>query len=122
MDKITLKNLRFYAYHGVLPEEQAKGQNFYIDVEMYVDLASAGATDNLDETVDYSAVYEVVKDITEKNKFRLIEKLAGEISREILSRYRKINEIIVRVRKPEAPINGEFDWAEVEIKRSANGA
>lgn len=121
MDKILMKNLKFFGYHGVLEEEQLKGQNFYIDVEMCTDLEKACCSDNLQHTVDYSAVYDIIKYITENNKFRLVEKLAGSISGEILSRYREIDEITVRVRKPEAPINGEFDWVGVEITRGRNG-
>ena len=117
LDKIILKNMKFYAYHGVLPEEQEKGQYFYIDIEMACDLRAAGQTDNLEDTVDYSQVYDIVRVITEKNKFRLIEHLADRISREILSKYDKILETTVRVRKPQAPINGELDWAEVELIR-----
>ncbi len=118
MDKITLKNMKFYAFHGVLPEEQSQGQDFYIDVEMLVDLRKCGINDSLEDTVDYSAVYDTVKDVTQNNKFQLIEKLADSISREILSRYENISGITVRVRKPQAPINGELDWPEVEIERS----
>lgn len=120
-DKIILKNMKFFGYHGVFPEEQEKGQHFYIDVEMCTDLKKAGATDNLEDTIDYSAVYNIVKEITETKRFRLIERLADIISREILSRHESISEILVRVRKPEAPIGGELDWAEVEIKRLRNG-
>ncbi|MDH7566118.1 MAG: dihydroneopterin aldolase [Clostridiales bacterium] len=121
MDKITLKNMKFYAYHGVLPEEQARGQYFYIDVEMYVNLDKPCTSDCLEDTVDYSAVYGIIKDITLNNTFQLIEKLAGSISKGILDQYGHIARIVVRVRKPEAPIGGELDWAEVEITRYGNG-
>jgi 7,8-dihydroneopterin aldolase/epimerase/oxygenase len=121
LDKIILNNMKFYAYHGVLPFENTTGQYFYIDAELFVDISKAGLSDELEDTVDYSVVYGIIKDITENNKFRLIEKLADSISREILSRYINISEIVVRVRKPDAPIEGEFDWVGVEIKRTQNG-
>lgn len=117
MDKITLKNMKFFAYHGVLPEEQINGQNFFIDVEMFADVKKAGKTDELEDTVNYGAVFGIVESVAKNNKFRLIEKLADSISREILSSYKIINRTIVRVRKPDAPIDGEFDWAEVEVER-----
>lgn len=120
MDKITLNNMKFYAYHGVLPEEQVEGQYFYIDADLYLDISKAGISDELEDTVDYSAVYGIIKNITENNKFRLIEKLADSISWEILSSYDKISEVAVRVRKPEAPINGDFEWVGVEVKRLRN--
>lgn len=120
MDKIILKNMKFFAYHGVLEEERLNGQYFFVDTVMSVDLKQAGKTDELGDTVDYSAVYNIIKDITENNKFRLIECLADNISREIMSRYKNIKEILVRIRKPDAPIGGELDWAEVEITRTGN--
>jgi dihydroneopterin aldolase len=118
MDKIIMKNLKFFGYHGVLEEERSDGQIFCIDIEMYLSLEKAGRTDQLEYTVDYSAVYDIIKYITENNKFRLIEKLAESISGEIMSRFIEINKIMVRVRKPEAPVDGEFDWFGVEITRT----
>ena len=117
MDKIIIKNATFYGYHGVLPEEGIKGQNFSIDVEMGVNIAKAILTDQLEHTVDYSAVFYMVKDIVENKKFLLIEKLAGVIALEILSNFEKVEELTVRVRKPDAPIVGTFDWTEVIVTR-----
>lgn len=120
MDKIIMKNLRFYGYHGVLPEEQEDGQNFIIDLEMHLGLHKAGSSDDIKDTVDYSRVYGIIKEITESNKFRLIEKLAESISGEIMSIYKEIEKISVTVKKPEAPIDGDFDWVGVQILRSRN--
>lgn len=117
-DKIILKNMKFYAYHGVLPEERTEGQYFIIDVELYTDLFLAGNSDNLDHTVSYAAVYEDIKDITLKNKFMLIERLAETIAQSILDKYKNVEKIKILVKKPQAPIEGEFDWMGVEIERS----
>jgi dihydroneopterin aldolase len=117
MDKITLKNMKFYGYHGVLPEEQEKGQNFFIDLIMHCDVAEAGLSDNLEMTIDYSKVFDKIKEIVEKRKFKLIEKLASVIAQEMLAEFDKINSVVEKVRKPEAPIDGKLDWAEVEIVR-----
>jgi dihydroneopterin aldolase len=121
MDKITLKNMKFFGYHGVFAEEQANGQNFFIDAELFLDLRAAGKSDDLKDTVDYSEIYDIIKYITIEKRFQLIEKLADCISSEILIKNPLINEVLVRVRKPEAPMNGVLDFAEVEIKRSRNG-
>jgi dihydroneopterin aldolase len=118
MDKIIMKNMKFFGYHGVYLQEQSEGQDFIIDVEMHLDLRKPGNTDNLEDTIDYSKVYDLIGQISKGNKFRLVERLADVISREILSRYKEISEITVCVKKPEAPINGEFDWVGVEIERS----
>lgn len=122
MDKILLKDIKLYGYHGVLPEEREKGQYFYIDVELSVDLTQAGRTDELTNTVDYSKIYDIIVSVNKNNKFRLIETLAHNISQEILSTYEIIKDITVQVRKPDAPIDGDFGWMGVEIKRSRESA
>lgn len=114
--------MKFYGYHGVYESEQIKGQNFFVDVELLTDLKKAGKTDDLDDTVNYAEVFDLVRNITENRRFRLVEKLADTIASEILSTYDRIKEIVVRVRKPDAPMNGELDWAEVEIKRLKDGS
>ena len=118
VDKILLKDLKLYGYHGVFPEERERGQNFYVDVEISAELKQAGITDDIVDTIDYSKVCDIIKDINKNNKFRLIESFAHNISREILSAYEEIKELTVRVRKPEAPIDADFKWVGVEIKRS----
>jgi dihydroneopterin aldolase len=122
VDKILLKDIKLYGYHGVLPEEREKGQYFYIDVELSVDLTQAGRTDELTNTVDYSKIYDIIVSVNKNNKFRLIETLAHIISQEILSTYEIIKDITVQVRKPDAPIDGDFGWMGVEIKRSRDSA
>lgn len=113
--------MSFYAYHGVLPEERQEGQNFLIDVEMLCDLHKACESDNLEDTVDYSKVYGIIENINKTNKFRLIERLADKISREILSVFEEVEKITVCVMKPQAPIGGKLDWAGVEVVRSRDG-
>jgi dihydroneopterin aldolase len=120
LDKITLKNMKFFAYHGILSEEREKGQNFFIDVELFLDLKKPGESDNLEDTVDYSKIYDMIKHITEENRFQLIEKLAESLTKGIMTSYPFVVEIHMRVRKPEAPINGILDYAEVELKRIRN--
>jgi dihydroneopterin aldolase / 2-amino-4-hydroxy-6-hydroxymethyldihydropteridine diphosphokinase len=119
MDKITLKNMKFYAYHGVFDEEQENGQDFFVDVELFADLREPGYSDVLAHTLDYGEAYEIIKNVTLSNKFKLIEKLAQSIADAMLSRFAAIDSIVVRVRKPNAPINGEFDYMEVEISRKS---
>lgn len=118
MDKITIKNMKIYGYHGVFPKEQVRGQNFLVDVEMMTDVSKAGNSDELEDTVDYSKTFGMVKNIVENNRFKLIEKLAQCISDEVLAGFEKVCEVTVRVKKPDAPIDGDFDYVEVEIKRT----
>ena len=61
MDKIWIKDLEIFAYHGVLAEEKRNGQKFYVTVSMDVDLHAAGMTDDLDKTVNYAEVCELIR-------------------------------------------------------------
>ena len=61
MDIITLKGLAFYAFHGVLVEENKLGQKFIVDLQMFLDLSSAGDNDDLNQTVNYAEVYDKIK-------------------------------------------------------------
>src|SRR5918992_6150404 len=86
-DEILLEGMRFYAYHGVNPEERALGQRFSVDVVLGVDLRRAGQSDNLADTVSYSAVYKLVRQIVEGQPRQLIEAVAEEIAAAILMEF-----------------------------------
>jgi len=115
-DKIIIKNIRLYGYHGVLKEEKKIGQKFVVDLELYLKLEKASESDDLEDTVNYAEIYEKVEEINRKNSYDLIEKFAGEIAKKILE-YKKIENVKVRVRKPEVPIDGQLDYVAVEIYR-----
>lgn len=117
MDKITMKNMAFYAYHGVLEEEKVLGQKFHVDAELFLDLKRAGKTDDLDETVSYAMVYETIKAVMLKEKFDLLEALAHKICGEILLSFEKIEGILLKIEKPGAPVEGSYDYFAVEVKR-----
>ncbi|OPJ57049.1 dihydroneopterin aldolase [Alkalithermobacter paradoxus] len=120
MDKIVLKDLAFFGYHGALKEENIIGQKFFIDIELYCDLKKAGESDNLDDSINYAKVYEIAKTVCEKHTYKLIEALAENISKNVLNQFDIIDEIVVRIKKPEAPVNGIFDYFGVEIRRKKN--
>lgn len=120
MDKILLNNLGFYGYHGVLKEEAVLGQKFFIDMELYLDTKKAGETDDMNKSVSYADVYEVTKNIVENKRFNLIESLAENIASEVLNKFELIEGVMVRVKKPEAPVPGIYDYFGVEIKRARN--
>jgi dihydroneopterin aldolase len=118
-DEILLEGMRFYAYHGVNPEERALGQRFTVDVVLAVDLRRAGQSDNLAHTVSYSAVYKVVRAIVEGEPRQLIEAVAEEIASVVLTEFPPVEHITVTVRKPEVPMKGAMlDAAGVRITRS----
>ncbi len=117
MDKIIAKGLAFEACHGVLPAEKLNPQKFIVDLELHKELKLAGQSDDLTQTVSYDEVYHTVRKVVEENSFALIEALAENIANQILADY-PLNEVKVTVYKPQAPVNGEFEYFAVEICRS----
>jgi dihydroneopterin aldolase len=117
-DEILLEGMRFYAFHGVNPEERVSGQRFTVDVTMAVDLRAAGESDDLEATVSYSAVYKTVRRIVEGEPRNLIEAVAEAVAAAILVEFPPVTRVTVTVRKPEAPLRGSFlDAAGVRIIR-----
>ncbi len=117
-DCVFLEGLRFYAYHGVNPEERALGQRFLVDVALAADLRAAGRGDDLARTVDYSAVYTRVRAIVEGSPRRLIEAVAEEVAAALLAEF-PATAVTVTVRKPEVALQGAFlGAAGVRIRRA----
>ena len=112
-----MNNLAFYGYHGVLEEENQLGQKFFIDAELKADLQSAGKSDDVEKAVNYAEVYELIKTICENEEYNLIEALAETIAQEILNEFELVLEVTIKVKKPEAPVEGIFDYMGVEITR-----
>ncbi|MCR4424754.1 MAG: dihydroneopterin aldolase [Firmicutes bacterium] len=120
-DRLTLKNLIFYAYHGAFAAEKELGQRFEVDVDMRGDFQACSNTDDLDLAINYVDVYTLVREIVEEREFNLIETAARTVADEIASAY-PVKEVTVRVRKPHAPIGGPMDYVEVEVtRRGASG-
>ncbi|HCJ4426267.1 TPA: dihydroneopterin aldolase [Listeria innocua] len=117
MDKIYLNELAFYGYHGVLQEETKLGQTFRVSLILGLSTKKAGQSDSVDDTVSYADVYETVKGIVEGTPFKLIEALAEKIASEVLTDYPLLEEITVKLIKPNPPIPGHYDSVAVEIKR-----
>jgi len=119
MDKIKISNIQLFAYHGVAIEEQILGQKFEIDVELMTEKIESGLTDELSKTIDYSHVYEIVKNEFNNKKYKLLETIAELITIELL-KLKFVEIVILKIRKPNAPINGQFDFVEVTIERKNN--
>ncbi|WP_090991339.1 dihydroneopterin aldolase [Bacillus sp. OV322] len=118
MDKIYLNRMEFYGYHGVFPEENRLGQRFAVDVVAETDLSAAGNSDSLEDSVNYGEIYQVCKDIVEGKTFKLVESIAENIAKEMLSKFPKIQSVTVKVIKPDPPIPGHYQSVAVEITRS----
>jgi dihydroneopterin aldolase len=115
LDIIRLHNAVFYAYHGVLSDEQNLGGKFEVDVDLHCDLSRGAKTDSLRQTVDYERVYDCIKKLVLGKKYFLLESLASTIASGILKEFTKIQTVVVRVRKPSAPVKGVIDYVEIEL-------
>ena len=105
MDRIVLKNMGFYGYHGNLESEQSQGQRFYVDVEVKTDLTKAGQ------------IYNTVNAVMTGEPRHLLEKLGALIADELWNNYKGIVGLSVTVRKPSVPIAGMLDYVEVITTR-----
>lgn len=119
-DKILMSNMAFFGTHGVLAEENKLGQKFFVDAELYLDTHLAGNSDDLSKSVSYADVYLAIKQIVENEEYQLLEAICENIAKKVLSDFLLIDSIMVRVRKPEAPVPGIFDYFGVEIRRNRN--
>jgi len=116
-DKIILRGMVFYGYHGVNPEERSQGQRFVVDLELSKDLSQAGRSDDLSTTVNYSSVFKIAREVVEGQPCNLLEAVAERLAAAILARF-GVEAVRVRVRKPWAPVKGSvLDWVAVEIAR-----
>ena len=102
--------------HGVLAEEQARPQPFQVDVELIVDVTAAGESDDLDDTVDYSAVSEAVSRVVTAEQYRLLERLATRIA-EVCRADPRVVGVVVEVRKLHPPVRTLLDYVAVRVER-----
>jgi len=117
-DRIVLAGMVFLARHGVNEWEKLEEQRFEVDVELGVDVRAAAAGDDLAKTADYRGVYETTRRVVEETTVELIESLAETIAGEVLAANAGVEEIVVRVRKPDVDLGGPLDYAGVEVRRS----
>lgn len=115
-DRIRLKSMQFYGHHGVDAAERDLGGRFAFDIELVTDLTRPGRSDDLNDTVDYKAVYDLVARV-QRRGFNLLEALALNIACEILETF-DVEEVTIRARKQSVPLGGLIDHAEVELTRS----
>ena len=113
-DSISLHGLREFGYHGVFDFEKEQGQEFIVDVDIDTDFSQAVKTDNIDSTINYGQVAEIVVQAITQQRFDLIESLADYIAQRIMKLV-GVAAVAVTVHKPQAPIQAEF--ADVRVTR-----
>jgi dihydroneopterin aldolase/2-amino-4-hydroxy-6-hydroxymethyldihydropteridine pyrophosphokinase len=117
MDRIYIKDLEVYGFHGVNQQEKDMGQRFLISLELFLSLAEAGESDDLSKTVSYAQVCVDVEEEFKKEKYDLIEKAAEKLAEFILTTYELVNRVKVKIKKPWAPIGKPLDHVSVKIDR-----
>jgi dihydroneopterin aldolase len=116
-DRIELRGLRALGSHGVLPEERQRPQPFEVDLDLEVDLAPAGDTDDLAATVDYGEVIERVADVVGGSRsYQLLETLAGVVASAALVDERVVS-VTVGIRKLRPPVSTDVRSVGVRITR-----
>lgn len=103
MDTIHIDGIEVMGVHGVLPEERERAQPFRVDLTLVVDLAAAGASDDLADTVDYGAVAEAVAAVVAGERYQLLERLAVRIA-EVCRTDSRVREVTVALRKLRPPV------------------
>jgi len=116
-DRITLTGLRVFGRHGVFDHEKRDGQEFVVDIVVWMDLAGAAASDDLKQTLHYGELAQLAADIVAGEPYDLIEAVAGKIADEVL-RDERLTAVEVTVHKPSAPIPLTFDDVAVTVHRA----
>ena len=111
---IRMENMRFFAYHGVMPQERVTGNDFIVNIRLSADLSAACRSDDVNDTVSYADVFRLVKEEMEQPS-KLLEHVAGRIYRRITSAYPVIDQLEVCVSKLNPPVDGQMDCASVIV-------
>ncbi|MBR1469624.1 MAG: dihydroneopterin aldolase [Prevotella sp.] len=118
---IALHRLRFHAYHGVLEQERAVGNDYEVTVTLQFDIGRAARTDDVADTLNYAEVYETVKK-TMAERRNLLESVAWNIGKALLEQFPAVESAKICVVKKNPPMGADCDGAEVhvELKKTTN--
>lgn len=117
MDKILIRDLKIFAYHGVNPEEKEDGQNFVFDIDAFVDISVPCVSDNVEDTVSYAKIIKQTVRVFTAQKDDLLERAAQRVADSLFESFDKIQVLRIVLKKPEAPIKADFGYVGVEIYR-----
>ncbi len=117
MSTIILENMEFYAYHGCLEHEKQIGNLFNITLTISLDTTTAQKTDNLEDTLNYKKVYDIVKSVMDK-PVNLIEHLADNILTAVMSNFTQINQATILLSKNNPPVGGKMEKVSISLTQS----
>lgn len=111
---IELEGMEFKAYHGVLEQEKVRGNEFVVDFRGELDLSDAAESDNLNDTLNYAEIYDIVADEMSIPS-ELLENVAGRIMKAIEAKFPQLVSFSVRVSKKRPPVDGVAQWSRVTL-------
>jgi dihydroneopterin aldolase len=114
--RIALEGLEFHAFHGVYPHERESGNWFEVDISVATDFSAAVKSDTLSGTVDYEALYRIVKTEMEKPS-KLLETVAEQIIEEVLNQLKTVSSVELSISKINPPIGGKCKRATVSLSK-----
>ncbi len=114
MSTIAIEGMEFFAYHGCFKEEQVIGTKFSIDLFLKVNTNEAEKSDKLEDTVNYQAVYQLVKEEME-SKSNLLEHVSRRILESIREAFPQIDSAKIKIRKLNPPLGGKMDFVSLEL-------
>ena len=115
---LFINNLEVFANHGLFEEENKLGQKFIFDIECELNYKKAMFSDEMTDSISYADIAEVVVKTATTNTFNLLERLSGEILKNIFTEFSQIENIKLKINKPGAPIKYHFEKCGVEVKVS----
>ncbi len=115
--RLSLSGIRLTGFHGVCPGEREHGNRFEVDVEVESASVDAVETDELEDTIDYRGIDDVVREINVRQTFNLIESFAGAIADALLTKYGALSSVTVRVSKLTPPGLTDVDRTVAEVTR-----
>ena len=112
--KIYLRNVRFHAFHGVLPQEGIVGNDYLVNLVLDYDFSSAMKTDDLQGTLNYAEVYQKIREEMAVPS-KLLEHVAGRIAHRLFSDFPEIQKLQLSITKVNPPMGADSDGAGVEV-------
>jgi FolB domain-containing protein len=117
-DRIELRGLRASGICGALPEERERAQPLELDLDVVADLAPAGRSDALEDTIDYGALCRIVETVVTEERFTLLERLAARVAELVLQHDSRVLSVAVDVRKLRPPVPQQLTTSGVHIERA----
>ena len=119
MEKITIKDIKLVGFHGLYDHEKRDGVNLGFDVELFFENQINNSDDNINETINYIEVIDIIKRVNSSGSFDLLETLCNKILNEIMKLFSHLK-VVVRVRKFELPVDAELSFVEIEMTKESD--